>query len=108
MRSDSHLDKLFRKPRFSLYHPAMSDENVRRLYQLKLEKGRPMTRLLDEILNEYFEQHIPTESREGGINECMSVKSAGTHSKSNRPKREGIVMTSDSGTVPSAEPSMTR
>ncbi len=39
MRSDSHLDKLFRKTRFTLYHPAMSDENVRRLYRLKLEVG---------------------------------------------------------------------
>jgi len=40
-----------------MYQPVMNEENVRRLYWLKLEKKRPMTKLLDKILNEYFEQH---------------------------------------------------
>ena len=85
MRSDSHLDKLFRKSRYTLYHPAMSDENVRRLYLLKLEKKKPMTKLLDQILNEYFgENGKQNETTEGGGKECMSVKSAEIHSKSNR------------------------
>ncbi len=39
-----------------MYQPVMSEENVRRLYFLKLEKRRPMTKLLDSILNQYFEQ----------------------------------------------------
>lgn len=106
MRSDSHLDKLFRKTRFTLYHPAMSDENVRRLYLLKLEKGKPMTRLLDQILNEYFEQK-QNEAEEGGGIECMSVKSAETHLKSNEPRKEAIITTSDTSTAHTAEPSMT-
>lgn len=57
MRSDSHLDKLFRKTRFNLYSPQITEENVRRLYLLKLEEKKPMTKLLDQILNEYFGQH---------------------------------------------------
>ena len=40
-----------------MYQPIMSEENVRRLYFLKQEKKKPMTTLLDQILNEYFEQH---------------------------------------------------
>ncbi len=93
MRSDSHLDKLFRKQRYTLYHPAMSDENVRRLYRLKIERKKPMTRLLDEILNEYFEQlHNHHETEEGGRTECMSVKSAGTHSKPKQSDGEVITM----------------
>ncbi len=50
-----------------MYQPVMSEENVRRLYFLKLEKRRPMTKLLDEILNEYFETHETqrNESEEG-------------------------------------------
>lgn len=107
MRSDSHLDKLFRKPRFTLYHPAMSDENVRRLYRLKLERKKPMTRLLDEILNEYFEQlHNHHETEEGGNTPCTSVKSAGTHSRSIQPGEEVITMPGTS-TARSAEPSTT-
>lgn len=41
-----------------MYQPAMSDENVMKLYRLKLRRKRPMTVLLDEILEAYF-------SREG-------------------------------------------
>jgi hypothetical protein len=40
-----------------MYQPIMSEENVRRLYFLKQEKKKPMTKLLDQILDEYFEQH---------------------------------------------------
>ena len=39
-----------------MYQPIMSEENVRRLYFLKQERKIPMTKLLDQILNEYFEQ----------------------------------------------------
>jgi hypothetical protein len=38
-----------------MYQPRISDENVRRLYQLKVERKKPMTHVLDEIINGYFE-----------------------------------------------------
>ena len=95
-----------------MYQPVMSEENVRRLYFLKQEKKKPMTRLLDQILDEYFEQHKNQnsasenqESEKGGERKCMSAKSAGTPLKSNLSRKAMIVTTSDTGTVPSAEPS---
>jgi hypothetical protein len=49
-----------------MYQPIMSEENVRRLYFLKQEKKKPMTKLLDQILDEYFEQHNnQNEPKEG-------------------------------------------
>ncbi len=67
-----------------------------------------MTKLLDQILNEYFEEHgKQNETKEGGGTECMSVKSAETHSKSNEPRKEAIITTSDTSTAHTAEPSMT-
>lgn len=106
MRSDSHLDKLFRKTRYSVYSPQLSEENVRKLYHLKLEKRRPMTRLINQILNEYFEQS-EKESREGGKTVCMNVTSAETHSKLNAPGTEKTTMTSDTATALSAAPNTT-
>jgi hypothetical protein len=38
-----------------MYQPKIRDENIRRLYQLRLEKKKPMTHVLDEILNNYFD-----------------------------------------------------
>jgi hypothetical protein len=89
-----------------MYQPVMSEENVRRLYRLKLKKGRPMTKLINQILNEYFEQR-QKEAEEGGETECMSVKFAETHSKSNGRETEGITTTSDTDTAPSAALSTT-
>ena len=40
-----------------MYQPRISDENIRRLYQLKIQAQKPMTYVLDEILNEYFSLH---------------------------------------------------
>jgi hypothetical protein len=40
-----------------MYQPRISDENIRRLYQLRIHVQRPMTYVLDEILNEYFVLH---------------------------------------------------
>lgn len=91
-----------------MYQPIMSEQNVRRLYFLKLEKKKPMTKLLDQILDEYFKQHDnQNETKEGGKSLCMSVKSAEIHSKSNVLKKERIIITQDTGTVPSAETSTT-
>lgn len=91
-----------------MYQPIMSEENVRRLYFLKQEKKKPMTRLLDRILNEYFEQHNnQNEPGEGGKKTCMNVKYARTLSNSNGSKKEGIIATSDTATAPSAKPNAT-
>ncbi len=38
-----------------MYQPRISEKNIRRLYQLKVRKKKPMTHVLDEILNDYFE-----------------------------------------------------
>ena len=40
-----------------MYQPRISDENIRRLYQMKVKRKKPMTHVLDEILNEYFAFH---------------------------------------------------
>jgi hypothetical protein len=37
-----------------MYQPRISDENIRRLYLLKVQAKKPMTHVLDDILNEYF------------------------------------------------------
>ena len=52
-----------------MYQPLMSEENVRRLYFLKLERKKPMTKLLDEILEQFFKQHPVQELAEGGDEE---------------------------------------
>jgi hypothetical protein len=84
MDSYSHLEKLFRKTRYSLYQPEINEVNVRRLYLLKLEMGRPMTKLVNQILDEYFEIHdSQNTSEKGGETPCTSVRSAETNSKSN-------------------------
>jgi hypothetical protein len=92
-----------------MYQPVMSEENVRRLYFLKLEKRRPMTKLLDTILNQYFEKpnRQKAEAGEGGEGRCMNANSAETPSKSNGRRKGKITTISDTGTAPSAETSMT-
>ena len=40
-----------------MYQPRISDENIRSLYQLRILLGKPMTRVLNEILKEYFSLH---------------------------------------------------
>jgi hypothetical protein len=91
-----------------VYQPEMTEENVRRLYYLKVEKRKPMTKLLNQILEEYFQQHEPQDkSEEGGKTECTSAKSAETPSKSNGSKKGRTSTTSDTSTAPSAEPNTT-
>jgi hypothetical protein len=105
--SENH-PKLFQKGGRIMYQPVMSEENVRRLYLLKLEKGKPMTRLLDEILNKHFQHHEEqNKNMEGGENSCTNARSAETHSKSNGRETEGITTTSDTDTAPSAAPNTT-
>jgi hypothetical protein len=53
---DIRLTKTIEKGgQISLYQPRISDENIRRLYLLKVQRKKPMTHVLDEILNNYFE-----------------------------------------------------
>ncbi len=71
------LKRISEKGGMSMYQPEMTEENVRRLYYLKLEKRRPMTKLLNQILNEYFEKH-----EKGGDQERTNVNSAETNTTS--------------------------
>ena len=48
-----------------MYTPRISDMNIRRLYQLKKEMKKPMTHLLDEILNHYFASREKQTETEG-------------------------------------------
>jgi hypothetical protein len=41
-----------------VYQPAISDENIRRLYQLKLRERRPMTKIVNQIIEDFFKAHI--------------------------------------------------
>jgi hypothetical protein len=95
--SENHPKTCSEKGEKSMYQPEMNEENVRRLYYLKLEKRKPMTKLLDQILNDYFKKH-----KEGDENSCTNARSAETHSKSNGRETEGITTTSDTDTAPSA------
>jgi hypothetical protein len=50
-----------------MYQPVISDENIQRLYRMKLKEKRPMTKLINQILNDFFsiyEQAKSTERRE--------------------------------------------
>ena len=85
-----------------MYQPEISEENVRRLYYLKLERRKPMTKLLDQILNDYFENH-----NEGGEEQCTNAKSAETRSKSNGSKKGRTSTTLDTSAAPFAEPNTT-
>jgi hypothetical protein len=73
-----------------MYQPIMSEENVRRLYFLKQEKKKPMTKLPDQILNQYFEQHnsksLASENdgaKGGGEETSTDVQYAEAGSRSN-------------------------
>ncbi len=79
-----------------MYQPIMSEENVRRLYFLKQEKKKPMTKLLDQILSEYIEQHgNQYEPDEGGKETCKDANYAGTNQNSGASKQERIAIASD-------------
>lgn len=49
-----------------MYQPLITDENIQRLYRMKLKEKRPMTKLINQILNDFFStyDHNPTERRE--------------------------------------------
>jgi transcription termination factor NusB len=58
-----------------MYQPRMRDENIRRLYQLKIQLQKPMTHVLDEILNEYFAHSAHAE-----LNRKKNLKNSKFHS----------------------------
>jgi hypothetical protein len=37
-----------------VYQPLITDENIQKLYRMKLREKRPMTRLINQILDDYF------------------------------------------------------
>ena len=50
-----------------MYQPLITDENVQRLYRMKLKEKRPMTKLINQILDDFFQtygQHNSDERRE--------------------------------------------
>jgi hypothetical protein len=50
-----------------MYQPLITDENIQRLYRMKLKERRPMTKLINQILDDFFsayEQAKLTERRE--------------------------------------------
>lgn len=44
-----------------MYQPALRPEQIKALYYLKLKLGRPMTKLVQEAVEVYLDQHGGTE-----------------------------------------------
>lgn len=53
-----------------MYSPKISEENVIRLFHLKQRLKKPMTKLVNDILNEYFNtlNLKPSQTKEGDQN----------------------------------------
>jgi hypothetical protein len=49
-----------------MYQPLITDENIQRLYRMKLKEKRPMTKLINQILDDFFSiyDRNTTEARE--------------------------------------------
>ena len=49
-----------------MYQPLITDENIQRLYRMKLKEKRPMTKLINQILDSFFStyDHDSDERRE--------------------------------------------
>ena len=49
-----------------MYQPVITDENIQRLYRMKLKEKRPMTKLINQILDHFFSiyDHNTTERKE--------------------------------------------
>jgi Asp-tRNA(Asn)/Glu-tRNA(Gln) amidotransferase C subunit len=37
-----------------MYQPVISDENIQKLYRMKLKEKKPMTKLINQILDYFF------------------------------------------------------
>ena len=53
-----------------MYQPAISDENVRRLYQMKLKEKRPMTKIINQIIEDFFIAYAQGNSITKHVNRC--------------------------------------
>lgn len=40
-----------------MYQPQMSDENIRKMYRLKIMLKRPMTHIINKILDQFFNSY---------------------------------------------------
>ena len=40
-----------------MYQPLITDENIQRLYRMKLREKRPMTKLINQILDSFFSSY---------------------------------------------------
>jgi len=47
-----------------MYSPKITEENVRRLYRLKLLEHKPITRLANEAISAYLNQKTKTENEQ--------------------------------------------
>ena len=47
-----------------MYQPLITDENIQRLYRMKLREKRPMTRLINQILGDFFQTYEHQKSDE--------------------------------------------
>ena len=41
-----------------MYQPKISDDHIHNLYYLKTKQNKLMTRILDQILSDYFESYL--------------------------------------------------
>lgn len=55
-----------------MYQPEITEENIRRLYFLKVERKKPMTKLVNEILNDFFKNHKQVLDKGGDRDERIS------------------------------------
>jgi hypothetical protein len=49
-----------------VYQPVISDENIQRLYRMKIKERRPMTKLINHILEDFFQKYEQQNSDERG------------------------------------------
>ncbi|MFZ1290200.1 MAG: hypothetical protein WAR79_08915 [Melioribacteraceae bacterium] len=51
-----------------MYTPSLSEELIRKLYQLKQVEKRPMTVLINEAVEQYLNNKVNNNNIQGGIN----------------------------------------
>jgi hypothetical protein len=57
-----------------MYQPKISEENIHKLYKLRIHKKMPMTRVLEDILNEYFDSLQENTNCEETENSLTSIE----------------------------------
>ncbi len=70
-----------------MYQPFINDENVKRLHHLKVIENKPMTVLLNKILNDYFQAFREEKSKGAqSYNNESDIEPAPSHVKSKASK----------------------